>query len=167
MAKPAPYSFAEMKKQEIENIVTDTFLSGDASWLQPYIDAMLKSGIWDESDVANLVSAFEERARGMEKAVSGLNLLFPKKAFKPAQTEGESDQLPRKKKRKRKNKLLETAATRFKPTQIGYGLESSIQLAPVRRVDVKLDAHTTPSKKSDPHILYAAGWTLNPDDTEV
>lgn len=161
MVKASSYSFVEMKKQEIESIVTDVFLSGDDSWLPLYIDAMLQSGIWGDSDVANLVSGFEERARDTEEFIRGF--ISPKKL----QNESEAGTAPKKKKRKHKKTLTVPASTRFKPVQIGYGLESSIKLAPVRRADVKLDAHTTPREKPNSHILYAAGWVLKADDTDM
>lgn len=44
--------------------------------------------------------------------------------------------------------------------QIGFGLESKVKTARVKRVDVLLDDKTMPVKSSDKSIIYAAGWSL-------
>ncbi|MDD2056583.1 hypothetical protein NPS58_03870 [Pseudomonas putida] len=52
---------------------------------------------------------------------------------------------------------------------IGLGLESRLTPAPkARREDVKIDRHTRPINNQDrPHILYAAGWSLNSEDSST
>ena len=58
-------------------------------------------------------------------------------------------------------------AWKASPT-IGLGLETSLLPPPkARREDVKIDRHTTPQKDPDrSHILYAAGWSLNPEKSQ-
>lgn len=50
---------------------------------------------------------------------------------------------------------------------IGLGLESKLTPIPrVRREDIKIDEHTSPIQNQErSHILYAAGWSLNSDDS--
>lgn len=48
--------------------------------------------------------------------------------------------------------------------QIGLGLQSTFIPKKIKRDSVVLDEKTTPTKTTDKSILYAAGWSLKPDE---
>lgn len=102
---------------------------------------------------------------GTINLVSALNRFLHK--------EKTNDQKVKYKEKTRKNKVAHKPSLIFeKPStkdkieqirgtiQIGFGLESKVKIARVKRVDVLLDDKTMPVKSSDKSIIYAAGWSL-------